>query len=147
MYVAALAIEDAAVLGSLFSRLREWDQIPTLLYAYQELRKPRADELHEEETSRMAFLTLPHGPTQSERDESMREARRVAANKDEWSASELAEQWASILATWAYDAYDESEDWWVHWGLLRERAKSGLGGFNVATFDRLEVRIDGSDTT
>lgn len=33
-----MAIEDAAVLGALLAHLRHIDQLPKLLYGYQELR-------------------------------------------------------------------------------------------------------------
>ena len=35
---AAMAIEDAAILGDLFSRVSSLKQVPALLQAYQELR-------------------------------------------------------------------------------------------------------------
>ncbi|KAI0287543.1 hypothetical protein BC826DRAFT_44812 [Russula brevipes] len=60
-YGCTLALEDAAILGTLFSRLRSAEQVPTLLYAYQDLRKERADMLGdlEQHNAEVAFSSPP----------------------------------------------------------------------------------------
>ena len=41
-----MAVEDAAVLGDLFSRVSSMKQVPVLLQAYQDLRYAMASPLH-----------------------------------------------------------------------------------------------------
>jgi len=39
-------------------------------------------------------------------------------------------QWEEIRTTFGYDCEDEADNWWVQWGLLRERAKETAGRVN-----------------
>lgn len=50
----------------------------------------------------------------------MRQAN--AESEDRWDDSELASAWGDIGAVWGYNAIEAADDWWVQWGLLRERA-------------------------
>ncbi|KAL0066144.1 hypothetical protein AAF712_006768 [Marasmius tenuissimus] len=75
---AAMAIEDAAVLGNLFSRITDKSQIPELLQAYQRIRFDRATS---QQTGALDNRTLYHmldGPEQEARDVSMRLAMEKA---------------------------------------------------------------------
>ncbi|KAF8474487.1 FAD/NAD-P-binding domain-containing protein [Russula ochroleuca] len=112
-----LALEDAAILGGLFSRLRSADQVPTLLYAYMDLRKGRADGLVAMEQHNVEV--------------GMSSPSRIRDGLVRWSAlpadvpesgpteTELAE----ISEVWGYFAIDAADEWWVEWGLLRERSQ------------------------
>ena len=37
-------------------------------------------------------------------------------------------QWREVAETFAYDCEDEADDWWVQWGVLRERARGSEDG-------------------
>ncbi|KAH9973872.1 hypothetical protein BGW80DRAFT_1496011 [Lactifluus volemus] len=122
-YGCSLALEDAALLGTLFSRLRSVEQVPTLLYAYQDLRKGRAEAVAalEYQNVRVA-LSSP---------------ARIRDGQVRWTAlpadapnpppgsgptdAELAE----IAEVWNYYAVDAADEWWVEWGMLRERSMVG----------------------
>ena len=36
----------------------------------------------------------------------------------------LREAWEELKGSFGYDAYDAADDWWVDWGVLRERLES-----------------------
>jgi salicylate hydroxylase len=136
----SLAIEDAAVFGCLFTRLRSYGQIPTLLYAFQDIRQPRAELLSNLELSNVTLCQLPPGPDRDARNEVMRKSRRQGARH--WDDGALASQWTEISEVWGYSAHDAAEDWWVQWGLLRERAMIGRSKSAEFRFDRLEIMVD-----
>ncbi|KAI0000203.1 FAD/NAD-P-binding domain-containing protein [Russula compacta] len=120
-YGCTLALENAAILGTLFSHLRSAEQVPTLLYAYQDLCKGRADMVGdlEQQNAEVLFSSPP----------------RVHDGLVRWTAlparvpypppgggltdAELAE----VAEVWGYYAIDAAEEWWVEWGMLRERSQ------------------------
>lgn len=116
----SLALEDAAILGTLFSRLQSRDLVPTLLYAFQDLHKGRVDALTATEVENF--------------DVALSNPRRVRDGLVRWSAlatDELSHQaesgptdaeLADITEVWGYFAIDAADEWWVEWGLLRERS-------------------------
>jgi salicylate hydroxylase len=116
-----MAVEDAAVLAKLFSHLRAEDQISTFLHAFQDLREGRCASVVQSEQCNLYFQMLPAGPQQEERDHEMR--ARAARGESVFGSGEAAEQWEQLKELFGYDAEDEADDWWVKWGLLRERAK------------------------
>lgn len=122
MHNTSLAIEDAAVFGSLFSRLRSWDQIPQLMEAFQDLRQDRCQAVHLSELNNAALVWLPPGPERDGRDAGMRLSMRKGA--EHWDEGMLREQWESISEVFGYSAREAAEDWWVNWGVLRESSKS-----------------------
>ncbi|KAJ7479889.1 hypothetical protein FB451DRAFT_1086455 [Mycena latifolia] len=65
---AAMAIEDAAVLAQLLSNLTTHTQIPRILDAYMEIRKPRCIRIGEISRQNGIMFHLPDGPEQVERD-------------------------------------------------------------------------------
>lgn len=120
-----MALEDGAVLAKLFSHIRTSDQIPTLLYAYQDLRQPHVRRVQQKDLSDLYFQCTPPGEVQQGRDDFMRAQRDAGrsplapAGADE---EELPE-WTEIKDVFGYDAEDDADNWWVEWGLLRERAR------------------------
>ncbi|KAK7061079.1 hypothetical protein VNI00_000814 [Paramarasmius palmivorus] len=68
---AAMAIEDAAVLGNLFSRLQSRSEIPGLLNAYQDIRYRRATSIQEGSLDNRRLFHMPDGPEQLARDAAM----------------------------------------------------------------------------
>lgn len=67
---------------------------------------------------------MPPGEIQQGRDDFMRSQRDAGrspvapAGQDE----ELQE-WTEIKDVFGYDAEDDADNWWMEWGLLRERAR------------------------
>ncbi|ESK84839.1 hypothetical protein Moror_14964 [Moniliophthora roreri MCA 2997] len=122
----ALAIEDAAVLGKLFSHLHSEDQIDSFLWAFQDLRKGRCAFITRKEREIIQFLTAESGSLlQEERDKAMRAKRDAGVYALHSLGDEIEEtqEWLDIKEVFAYDAEDEADNWWVEWGLLRERAR------------------------
>ncbi|KAH8111815.1 FAD/NAD-binding domain-containing protein [Phellopilus nigrolimitatus] len=120
---AALAVEDAAVLGRLFSHLRSRDEIKRLLSAYQELRQQRCDIVQAKEEEKIAFSAMPSGPERDERDAHMREVRKDS--RIEWKTSTdeyLRKRWVEEFEVlYGYNAFEAADTWWVEWGVLLER--------------------------
>ncbi|KAF9223227.1 FAD/NAD(P)-binding domain-containing protein [Gyrodon lividus] len=117
----ALAVEDSAVLAKLFSHLRSEDQIATFLNAFQDLREDRCASVVSSEQGNLLFQMMPHGPQQEQRDSAMR--ARYAEGRGLFETGAPAEQWEQIKELFGYDAEEQADDWWIKWGLLRERAK------------------------
>lgn len=191
-YLTADCLESACVLSTLLAHLRVPAQLPSILYAYEEIHAPRAARLHDTERSYRLYVTLS-GAARAARDAELRasitatEAAEVArrhAEKREGSMygsgsgsgsrgarsvcsaeggasasappeeeeddegededeglGELAQQYAENAELWGYDARDAAEDWWVKWGMLRERTlftPEELARFSCA----LQVRVD-----
>ena len=121
----SLALEDAAVLGDLFSRLRTRDQIKAFLYGYQELRADRCWQIQQSESANSASVMLPDGPDQEERDRSMQTAH--AEGSGGWDEAMFRHLWEAIRILFAYDPQEECQEWWIRWGMLRERANEMRG--------------------
>ncbi|KAF8872574.1 hypothetical protein BD779DRAFT_331964 [Infundibulicybe gibba] len=121
---SAMIVEDGAVLAKLFSHLRSEDQIASFLWAFEDLRKPRCDMVHKKELGDIYFMTMGPGEVQEYRDSSMR-AKRDAGLSPLSASDELEEtpEWSQMKEVFGYDAEDEADNWWIQWGLLRERAK------------------------
>ncbi|KAF9005899.1 hypothetical protein BDQ17DRAFT_1303286 [Cyathus striatus] len=110
----SLAIEDAAVLGGLMSRLHSSEQIPQLLDAFQDLRRERCVEVRKSELRNAELVTLPPGEARDSRDAGM----QLSLTEQDWSDEQLREQWENIGEVFGYDAQEEAEDWWIKWGSL-----------------------------
>ncbi|KAJ3533645.1 hypothetical protein NMY22_g7250 [Coprinellus aureogranulatus] len=121
---AAMAFEDGAVLAKLFSHIRTSDQIPTLLYAYQDLRQPHVRRVQQKELADLYYQTMPPGEVQQGRDEFMRTQRDAGRSPlAPLSEDEELPEWTEMKDVFGYDAEDDADNWWVEWGLLRERAR------------------------
>ncbi|KAG1807966.1 FAD/NAD(P)-binding domain-containing protein [Suillus subaureus] len=117
----AMAIEDAAVLGNIFSHCSDRSDILPLLYAYQSIRYDRATATQKSSSLNRHILHKPDGPDQEARDRDMRvameEGLRIA--RGEPSTVMLAgnaNQWADKTKSniqFGYDADEESEKWWL----------------------------------
>jgi salicylate hydroxylase len=64
-----MAIEDAAVLAGCLSRANSTDEIPELMRAYEEIRKPRAEKIKATSEGNMRQYGMEDGPEQVARDE------------------------------------------------------------------------------
>jgi len=116
-----LAMEDSALLAKLFSHLRTEDQIPTFLHAFQELREGRCASVAKCEQENLLFQMMPPSPQQEQRDNLLR--KQIAEGRSALSSKEIRSQWEQVMELFGYDAEDQADDWWVKWGILRERAK------------------------
>ncbi|KAI1796712.1 FAD/NAD(P)-binding domain-containing protein [Ganoderma leucocontextum] len=114
----SMAVEDAVVLGSLFSHLSMMDQIPSFLDAYQELRQRRCELVKGADVANARMVTLPDGPQAEKRDSDMR------AKNDDWGdEGALKAQFEEIAEIFVYDAGDAAEEWWVNWGRFSTTAR------------------------
>jgi len=120
-------MEDAAVFGGLFSRLLSWDQVPSLMEAYQDLRQERARFVALQDQANADISWISPGPYRDARDAAMRADRQCGL--DEFSEGMLRDQWDTVSEVFAYSASDAAADWWVGWGMLAERAKKRAGDF------------------
>jgi len=120
-----MSLEDASVLAKLFSHLRNEEQIPSFLFAFQNLREERCQKNRALDIGNVLFMMEPEGEGTAQRDAMMREkhdqGRNVLSGDDE--DSNVA-QWDHNRELFGYDAEDEADNWWVQWGLLQERAKA-----------------------
>ncbi|KAJ7629716.1 hypothetical protein DFH06DRAFT_1304022 [Mycena polygramma] len=119
----AMGVEDGAVLAKLFSHLNTHSQINDFLYAFQELRQPRCETVLASETGIIQYMSMPNCPDQVLRDQAM--MARTDANSDLFDVSDGADEspeWEEIKTVFGYDAEDEADNWWVSWGLLKERS-------------------------
>lgn len=69
---AATAFEDAAVLGTLFSKIQDASQLPDILSIYERLRKPRTTLLRSRSRAMQEVYQFSDGPLQQERDRQLR---------------------------------------------------------------------------
>jgi salicylate hydroxylase len=118
-----MTVEDGAVLAKLFSHLRTRDQIPNFLYAFQDLRQPRCAAVYKKELGDVGFMTLPPCDFKDMRDNALRTKRDAGISVlNAGEGEEETQEWTEIKDIFGYDAEDEADNWWIEWGLLRERA-------------------------
>jgi salicylate hydroxylase len=118
-------LEDASVLAKLFSHLRNEEQIPSFLHAFQDLREERCEKNRALDIGNILFMMAPEGEGTVQRDIMMRakydEGQNVLADDD---GDNNVAQWDQNRELFAYDAEDEADNWWVQWGLLHERSRA-----------------------
>ncbi|KAJ7266400.1 hypothetical protein B0H12DRAFT_1099515 [Mycena haematopus] len=118
---SAMAIEDAAVLGVLFSHITCRRQILPLLHAYQTLRYPRTTDTQLAARANQKIFHLPDGSEQEARDISMREAmedslREERGEPSRYESAGNANVWADRPKNriqFCYDAEAEAKRWWL----------------------------------
>ncbi|KAG8714729.1 hypothetical protein FRC08_011520 [Ceratobasidium sp. 394] len=108
---AAMAIEDAAVLGSLFSRYSDEHSVEFLLNAYEELRISRTAAVQKDSGANAEVFHLPDGPAQQARDEGWKSAGKVGGTHGSGSQV-ILQPTISDKELYGYDAYAEVERWW-----------------------------------
>ncbi|KAJ7445899.1 hypothetical protein FB451DRAFT_1568009 [Mycena latifolia] len=105
---SAMAVEDAAVLGTLLHTLPPRDA----LRGYEALRHARTAETQRAARANFAVFHLPDGPAQQARDDSMRAAMQQAESGAAGAGG--ANVWADrakSAAQFGYDAEREAERW------------------------------------
>lgn len=120
-HASALAIGDAAVLGTLFSHIHHRDQIPRLLAAFQELRQGRCESVGKWELGIIATSSLPPGPQRDARDAQLKNDTRSTSSGDGEQETFLEKEWEEFWRVFEYDPYEAADEWWVEWGVLPDR--------------------------
>ncbi|EJC99653.1 FAD/NAD-binding domain-containing protein [Fomitiporia mediterranea MF3/22] len=122
---AALAVEDAVVLGKLLSKARAKSETKRFLSAFQEIRQKRCEAVRSSEQQKVAFAAMPPGPLRDARDQEMQFQMR--GGHMDWADSEesyLRKSWEEFRDVFGYDAFDDADTWWVEWGVLFERVNT-----------------------
>ncbi|ESK83083.1 hypothetical protein Moror_6080 [Moniliophthora roreri MCA 2997] len=110
---AAMAIEDAAVLGNLFSRLSDKSQMPKFLKVYEDIRLARVSSMQKGALDNRTLYHMPDGPEQDARDASMRLAMQKSINES-LSESTSINPWADkskLASSFSYDVDAVTDDW------------------------------------
>lgn len=95
-----MVVEDAAVFGGLFSRLRSWDQVPSLMEAYQDLRQARTEFVAVQDITNAQLCWIGPGPDRDARNEVM--LRNLNHGLENWDDSMIQDQWDDISEVFAY---------------------------------------------
>jgi salicylate hydroxylase len=88
---------------------------------------------------------FPPGPERQARDDEMQ--KLLHARQHKWDDDAYLGIWGQLCQVWAYNAFDAADDWWVQWGVLRERAMSIQDSKSVQNssvqlpWSRLEVSV------
>lgn len=117
-----MALEDAAVLGSLLSHLTSPTQLPFFLKAFEKLRHTRASKTQASSRLNQHVFHLPDGPDQEARDNDMRAAMAIELARNDDDIEEVgaenegnANQWADHkknIEQFSYDADAVADQWW-----------------------------------
>jgi salicylate hydroxylase len=134
-----LSVEAAAVLSALLSYVRSLDHIPHLVSAYETTRRERSKFLHKVGVTSAMQPMLPPGPARKARGLEMQKLLRAKQHK--WGDDAYLGLWGQLCQVWAYDAFDAVDNWWVQWGLLRERAMCPQNPNVQLPWNRLEVSV------
>lgn len=103
---AAQAVEDAAVLTQLISKIESKAELHDALNVYEQIRKPRASRVVETSTKMgQEVYHLHDGPQQEQRDKEML-TRPIVTNPFVW-ADPYFQKWL-----FSYDAYAEADKGW-----------------------------------
>ncbi|TCD63711.1 hypothetical protein EIP91_005082 [Steccherinum ochraceum] len=121
-----MVVEDAVVLGTLFSHLSTREQVGSFLSAYQELREARTKAVLSEDIKNGELVALPHGPARDERNANMAPISR----DDEWDEGVLKQELDAFAEVFCYEAADAAEEWWVDWGRFSQNSSRGNGNGN-----------------
>ncbi|KDQ57417.1 hypothetical protein JAAARDRAFT_58039 [Jaapia argillacea MUCL 33604] len=116
MFSASMVVEDAAVLGNLFSRLQCRGQIPRMLQAFQSIREDRCEMVRQADTLTLQSSMLVNGPDQEARDELYRQwSKKLSGQPGDYDDLTM-QQWETYSPIFAYDANEATDEWFVRWG-------------------------------
>lgn len=103
---AAQAVEDGAVLGSLFEHVNDRSQLSDVLAIFEGIRKERTTLIMQGSAKLRNVFHMEDGKQQRERDRRLREARLYREHIIPW-ANPGFQQWL-----FGYDAFKEAKDAW-----------------------------------
>lgn len=137
-----MAIEDAAVLGTLLSHINSKAQLPQFVKAYEDLRIPRASAMQNASRLNQHYVHMEDGPEQEKRDAGMwnvfsgekengaaetkepaEKASEVVAGSAEISAADSEgkkldeNEKQKVASHFGYDAIGDAERWWQEVGI------------------------------
>nr|GAT50088.1 predicted protein [Mycena chlorophos] len=114
----SMAIEDAAMLGALFSHLKNRKEVAILLETYEELRLKRVQATRDSEYQSLQMICLPSGAARDSRDAMLSLTKtREFKDFDDCNAEDvLVDAWERYLLVFNYDALEVVEDWWSMYG-------------------------------
>jgi salicylate hydroxylase len=98
---AAQAVEDAAVLGLVLSKIQSKDEIPTALKAYELARKERAEKVQNTAGHTRTILHMLDGPDQLKRDTAFANVALGGENPDPWGDP------AAQRFLWSFDVEED----------------------------------------
>jgi hypothetical protein len=107
--------------------------------AYETIRRGRSKLLHEIEVTSVMQTMFPPGPEREARDLEMQNLLHAGQHK--WDDDAYLGMWGPLCDVWAYDAFDVADDWWVQWGVLRERAICPQNPNVHLPFGHLEINV------
>jgi salicylate hydroxylase len=141
-----VCVESATVLSTLLSYVCGIDHIPVLVQAYETVSRERTEFLHRLELAHVARMMYPPGPERTARNQDFKALLNMGQLK--WSDDAYLGLWGQMCKIWAYNAFDEADDWWVQWGMLRERSLLPLHqNPNIERpFPRLQVNVTTAQT-
>lgn len=132
---AAMALEDAAVLGNLLSHLSSPSQLSYFLNTYERIRLPRTSDFQLSARAMQVAFHTPDGPARQARDNALRADMQAKPGKSTTQAGASDGSQASAggdqaklassgsvpnkekYATWfGYDADAQVDAWWVEEG-------------------------------
>ncbi|KAH9975995.1 hypothetical protein BGW80DRAFT_1295721 [Lactifluus volemus] len=142
----SVCVESATVLSTLLSYVCGIDHIPVLVQAYETVSRERTEFLHRLELAHVARMMYPPGPERTARNQDFKALLNMGQLK--WSDDAYLGLWGQMCKIWAYNAFDEADDWWVQWGMLRERSLLPLHqNPNIERpFPRLQVNVTTAQT-
>jgi 2-polyprenyl-6-methoxyphenol hydroxylase-like FAD-dependent oxidoreductase len=100
---AAQAVEDAAVLGIVLSRITSKEEIPVALKAYEIARKERSEIVQDTAGHTRTILHMPDGEQQTKRDLAFANVKNGGENPDPWGDP------AAQKFLWSFDAEEDFE--------------------------------------
>lgn len=116
------------------SRLKTWDQLPQLVEAFQDLREERCQSVNEKELMGFQLVWLAPGPHRNARNQAL--WAMMTLGLQGWDEDKMRCQWEEISEVLGYSAREAAEDWWVSWGMLRERSLSVSTPFAPPVFEQ-----------
>ena len=101
---AAQAVEDAAVLGLVLSKIESKNDIPVALKAYELSRKERAEKVRNTASHARTVLHMPDGDEQMKRDLAFANVAVGGENPDPWGDP------AARKFLWSFDVEQDFND-------------------------------------
>ena len=120
---AAMAVEDGAVLGHLFSRATHPSQLKDLLLIYEKIRKARTTKVVQTSSLMRDVYHCRDGDVQQERDRQLRDEQPFEDFPNPWADPNLQR------FLFGYGAYEEAEQAWKKY--LEGRFMGTTGGFRA----------------
>lgn len=137
LHGAAQAVEDAAVLGNLFSRIRLREQIDMLVDGYEEIRRERGMLVGAMDIENAKVVVNP-GPNRWP-DGASSKPKSSADKSGEESESQRQKEFEQAAPLFCYDCDDVVDEWWLNWGVHMDPGRSTNPDFKKPLFSNAET--------